>query len=591
MHPASKKPALARRDRKRAAKPVRHIAYDFETDPIRPGSPRPLYLTAWAPDFRLETPIRNFVDLHSILTTHFLTPELEGRRFVAWNGNRFDAYFVAAALVRDDRWRIRPFLTRSRELRGLIITPTDDPTSKGWTFACGMAMLGIDTTLEALLESFCPDLPKLPPPDWTKGFDSTDPAHQAYAMRDSEGLWHAIARAQTIVLQEFGETLSGTMGATGIKVFQATMPEGVIVRAPDDQAEQTIREYLSRGGYVFCRGRYSGPVWKYDLNQAYAGAMRDCRLPAGSMVWGRYAPEDTRGAFMARVSAHKAGDTVPLYVKGEDQLGRVRAQYARGVIRDSWITSDEYRQLEAEGWEIDCIEHWAWARTFSMSDFVDRLEQLRREAPGGPQGPTGLCIKSLGNNSYGKTAEQQDGIEWIVARDRPEGFHDYYEGDDAEPVEHIFWRADPEPRRRPYHQPQLAAFITAHVRMQLRRAALLDPEAWLYADTDCVMFSRDLGALLDIDPTRYGAWKVEAEGEHYRIIMQKVYMTGSGRIVSRGINPEKITGEQFDKWMKGEAPSERQTQLRSFLDVMRGAEMYRAVTRRGSAAQPEEMDA
>jgi hypothetical protein len=589
MHPASQKPPLVRRDRKRAAKAIRNIAYDFETTSIRPGSPRPLYLTCWSPDYQLATPVRSWTDLHSILTERMLVPELEGRRFVAWNGNRFDAYFVAAALVRDTRYRIRPFLTRSRELRGLIITPHADPTSKGWTFACGMAMLGIETTLEELLESFAPDLPKLPAPDWSQGFDADDPAHQAYAMRDSEGLWHAIERAQRIVVQEFGETLSGTAGATGIKVFQATMPAGVKVIPPDDQAETVIREYLSRGGYVFCRGRYTGQVWKYDLNQAYAGAMRECQLPAGSMLWDRYGPEATTGAYMVRVSGHKPTNTVPFYCKSEDALGRIRAQYARTHFENTWITSDEHRQLLAEGWDIEAHEHYAWARTFSMSDFVDRLEQLRREAPGGPHGPTGLMVKSIGNNSYGKTAEQQDGIEWIVASERPEGFHDYYEADDAEPVEHIFWRADPEPRRRPYHQPQLACFITAFVRMQVRRAALLDPAAWLYADTDCVMFSRDMGELLDIDPARYGAWKVEAAGEHYRIIMQKVYMTGSGKIVSRGINPEKITGEQFDRWMKGEAPSDRQVQLRNFLDVMRGAEMYRAVTRRGSAAQPEEM--
>ena len=590
MHPdPARKPALVKRERRRAANLPRIIAYDLETDPIRAGSPRPLYLTAWAPQLEVAQRIRSMRELHEAITTRLLVPATQGARFTAWNGNRFDAYFVAAALVRDTRFRLRPMLTRSRELRALEVRRAEnaakvrDPSA--WMFVDGMAQLGLECSLAELLEAFAPELPKLEAPDWSLGFDGDNPAHRDYAMRDSEGLWHAMQRAQEIVREAFGEPLGITAGGTGIRVFQAEMPERVIVKPLEDEAEPIVREYLVRGGYVFCRGKYDGPAWKYDLNQAYAGAMRDCRLPCGSMLWDRFGPEDTSGAYMVRVSAHNPRNTVPFYVKRLDELGRVRAAYARTVIEDSWITSDEYRQLIAEGWELEPLEHWAFARTFTMRAFVDKCEQLRQRAPGGPSGPVGRLVKAIGNTAYGKTGESADGIEWCLAAERPEGWLDWYEGDDAEPIEHVYWRTT-EPRPKPHQQPQLAAWITAWVRMQVRRAALVAPDAWLYADTDCVIFSRDVGELLEVHPTRYGAWKVESAGERHRIILPKVYQGPKG-IKARGMDAYQITGEHFERWMAGEAPRQTQVQLRNFLDVMRGAEMYRAVTRRGSALDPQ----
>lgn len=589
MH-LDKKPALVKRERRRAARLPRFIAYDLETDPIRAGSPRPLYLTAYGDGFQVERRIRSMSELHDVLVRHLLIEATQGARFVAWNGNRFDAYFIAAALVRDPRYRLRPMLTRSRELRALEVRRAENAEkvrdSSAWVFVDGMAQLGIDCTLAELLDAFAPELPKLPAPDWSKGFDGSNPDHRAYAMRDSEGLWHAMQAAQAIVSRAFGEPLGITIGGTGIRVFQAELPERVVIKPLEDDAEPVVREFLVRGGYVFCRGKFDGPAWKYDLNQAYAGAMRDCRLPCGSMLWDKYGPEDTSGAYMVRVAAHKPGNTVPFYCKRRDELGRVRATYARSVIEDSWITSDEHRQLIAEGWSVECLEHWAFARTFTMRAFVDKCERLRREAPGGPSGPTGLMIKAIGNTAYGKTGESPDGIEWCLAAERPEGWLDWYEGEDADPIEHVFWRPS-EPRPKPHQQPQLAAWITAHVRMQVRRAALVAPEAWLYADTDCVIFSRDVTGLLDVHPTRYGAWKVESAGERHRIILPKVYQGPKG-IRARGMDAYQLTGEHFERWMAGEAPRQTQMQLRNFLDVMRGAEMYRAVTRRGSAIQPEE---
>ena len=586
------KPSFRRRARSRAAKPARIVAYDFETAPIRSGTPRPLYLTAAGDDWRYAAPIRSMAHLHDELVEHFLTDAQAGTVFCAWNGNRFDAYFVAAALVRDPQWRITPYLTGSRELRALVIHRADDPASRTrkWTFADGMAMLGIDCALGELLDTFAPELPKLPAPDWTRGFDAADPDHRAYAMRDSEGLHAALVHAQEIVMAHFREPLGLTIGGTAIRVFGTAIPERVTIRPLDDDAEKPVREFLNRGGFVFCRGKYRGPVWKYDLNQAYAAAMRDCLMPCGGMMHGTYSIDPDIDTYMIRIDAWappgSPAATVPFYVKVEDSHSRIRSTYARGIIRGGWVTSDEHRQLQAEGWEIEPIEWWAWSANFRMTDFVNRLEELRATAPGGPQSPMGRMVKAIGNSAYGKTAEQLDGIEYALSAECPPGFLPWYADDEAEPIDHVYWRFDPDSKPRPHHQPQIAAFVTAWVRMVMRRAIMLDPECWLYADTDCLMFSRDVTARLDTDPTRYGAWKIEESGAEYSIIDRKVYMSADGRKrAARGMDVRALTGEAFELWFDGKAPRQDQLQLTNFLDVMRGAEMYVSRSRRGHSTE------
>ena len=149
---------------------------------------------------------------------------------------------------------------------------------------------------------------------------------------------------------------------------------------------------------------------------------------------------------------------------------------------------------------------------------------------------------------------------------------------------------DLDQKAKAHHQPHIGAFITAHVRMVLRRAILLNPDAWLYADTDCLMFSQDMTAKLDIDPKRYGAWKVEENGSIYSVIAKKVYASLDDKHRSaKGMNVRRLSASDFAAWYEGTSPIQDQTQLNNFLSVLVGADMYRAQRRKGtkieSAAQ------
>lgn len=593
------RPTFAQKRRQKKPKPRRLFAYDFETTRIQPGTPRPLYLTAYGHGLSLATPIRDMTHLGDLLRAYFLIPENEGAAFVGWNANRFDAYFVAAALLTDPELHIRPYMTRSKAVRGLRIVrgDPDDKHAPSWEFLDGIAMTGlVGTTLEKFVGNFAPDFPKL---SGTIDFDSEDfnpanPDHCAYALRDSEGLWHAINRAQQIMLDTFDQPLAVTMGGACIRVLQAHVPEGVSVVAPTVDLSAVLSSYVMRGGFCFCNRRYHGPVWKYDINQAYASAMREAALPAGGALHFKGMPPAACKTYAAHVTrATNPRNAIPFYYRSRDERGRLRAMFSTTEIADTWLTSIEVDQLRAEGWQIDISECWIWGQSFNLRDYVDKLERLRTTCEGGPSGPIGTMVKAVGNHSYGKTVEELEPIQYVIAAQCPPGYFEAYESEhiDAQPLQHVYYTIDDERRPKDYHQPQLGAWITAHVRMVLRRAALLAPDAWLYADTDCVVFSRDVSHLLDIDSKRYGAWKVEEAGTVYRIIAKKVYAQDGGdkpKRSAKGLNVKRLSADDFAEWYDGRPPVQEQTQINNFLSVMQGAEMYRRQTRAGTRIETME---
>lgn len=555
------------------------IAYDLETTRIQAGSPEPRYLTAYGQDFFVSLAINSIVQLCEILEARFLTVENKKARFVAWNGNNFDVFMVGAALLHADRYVIRPYLTRSKALRGMRVSLKTDEKI-WWEFLDGISMtqgqaaLGEkerskygDSTLKKFLSVFAPDYGKLEGPNFdTEEFDASNPAHVRYAERDSIGLYHAMMKAESIVLQNFGVPLFPTIGNTAIRIFQRNMPPDIQVWEPSYEVLKIIRESVMRGGFCWRAQKYQGPIWKYDLNQAYAAAMRETLLPAGRCMQGGATLNPFAKVFIVRLEAEKQSNRIPFYYR--DNEGQ--SVFGLNRITDTWITSIEYQQLKTEGWKIKILDSHFWDETFTMKNYVGLLEKLRRESPGGPNGAQGLMVKAVGNNSYGKTVETLDGMELLLSLDQPEGFFEYQAETDA--LQHIWFKLT-RPSPREYHQPQVGSFITAHPRMVVRRAALVNPDAWIYADTDCVVFSKPV--TLPMDAIEYGKWKLEVDGESYRFIQKKVYAKiGGGDKHAKGMNVKRLSDADFEAWFNGQAPEQSQLHRNNFIKVMTGSPMF-----------------
>lgn len=557
---------LRRKERKGRLR--RLIAYDLETTRIAEGTPRPLYFTAFGENFKVSEKIGSIADLLALLESRILTEEFNKARFVAWNANGFDVYFIGRALLESPDYIIRPFLTRSKNLRGMKVQLRG--TKLSWEFldATAMTIGNVPMTLKKFLEVMAPDFGKLEAPDWEREeFNADNPAHVAYAERDSEGLWRGIVKAQSVVIEHFNVGLQPTIGNTAIRIFQANMPEGLNCWEPGFKVSEIIRAFVMRGGFCHLQRQYCGPVWKYDLNQAYAAAMRDAQLPGGRVFHMRRC-SGTPVCAIHRISAiHARGTAVPFYyvnMEGEQA-------YSDREIADTWITSEELKQLRAEGWKIEEREAYGWEEGFQMREYVQKLEYLRMNAPDGPGGSLGTMVKSIGNNSYGKTVEMLDGLELLLSKEKPEGFHEYQADDDL--LSNVWFRFA-EPHMREYHQPQIGAFITAHVRMVVRRAALANVAAFLYADTDCAVFDR--AVKLPLDAKKYGFWKQEVAGDQYWLITKKVYGSHDGKTLhAKGLNVRRLSVADFAAWYAGRPPRQRQLQRNNWVKVMTGEPMFR----------------
>lgn len=588
-------PPLVRRARSKASPPSRFIAYDLETSTIAEGTPQVRYITAFGAEFHFAAPVAGLGHLQMILVTHFLIEAFLGVRFVAWSGNRFDAYFIAAALITNPRFVIFPYLTKSKALRGMRIVlaeHADDPKAPCWEFLDGIAMTGlVGVKLEKFVATFAPAFPKLVGViDFESGeqFDANNALHCEYAMRDSEGLYHGIVYAEAILLEHFNQSLAVTMGGACIRIFQAHLPDDVSIDPLIPDLKEIVLSHVMRGGFCFIVRKYSGPVWKYDLNQAYADAMRKASLPAGGALYYAGSPPIRTKPFIARITATNPRNKVPFYYRTEDKRERVLSQFAETTIADTWITSIEYDQLQSEGWHITCTECYVWSDSFSMTDYVNRLETLRTTCDGGPSGPIGTMVKAVGNHSYGKTVEQLEPIKYLLAASCPGDCVPLVDDVTEEAIEHVYCRVDDDRRAKAYHQPHIGAWITAYVRMQIRRAALVAPDAWLYADTDCVIFSRDVASHLDIDAKRYGAFKIEEEGTEYKLIAKKVYTQTTYDVPkpkrsAKGMNVKRLKDAHFEWWFNGDPPVQEQTQIQNFLSFIRdGNLMFKSQARKGT---------
>lgn len=585
------------------------IAYDLETTRIESGTPKMLYITAYGDGDLLDDATENHFKLSvpitgknkakvccQLLEQHLLIRQNDGARFVAWNGNKFDAYFIAIALLESDRWILQPYMTASKQLRGLKVTEirTDNMLKRyrplRFEFLDGIAMTGITVALgdketkqgdgaikikKGFLSTFAPNYSKLKGPDFEKGesFDYQNKEHVKYAERDSEGLYHGMKKVSEIVYNLTAQDLKPTVGNLAIKHFMANLPDGVIVKRPTDSVAEHLYGPLKKGGYCWATRQYEGPCWKYDMNQAYAAAMRDAALPCGDVVHINGYQEGKPGIYQAQISTVKK-TKVPFYYKDEKGVGKFNV----GTPITCWLTSIEIEHLKQDGWQVKVITGYYWNESFNMKYLVDKLETLRSTDKDGPNGPLGSMIKALGCNAYGKTLEQIWGDEFIFSKKQPDGFTLYDPYDPS--MKYVYARTrDSIPKK--YHIPQIGVFITAHVRCIVRDAAKYAEDSFLYADTDCVAFTKKAHHL-HLDNTRYGSWKVESAGEEYIIIGKKVMYRENGGAVAKGLVVKNLTKQDFVDWKAGKIPVQEQIQRQNFLKVVSGHAMFKLLRRTGT---------
>ena len=147
------------------------------------------------------------------------------------------------------------------------------------------------------------------------------------------------------------------------------LPEGVVLKAPHPRLLEILNGPIKRGGYCWCQRQHVGPIWKYDINQAYAAAMRDAELPAGDYAWCREYVPNLPGVYEAGIF-RATPSPVPFYYKLEKDGGKA-GRFTTGRRKvTTWLTSIEIEHLLRDGWDITFYGGYLWQDSFNFSDVV-----------------------------------------------------------------------------------------------------------------------------------------------------------------------------------------------------------------------------
>lgn len=438
-----------------------------------------------------------------------------GSRMIAHGGNKLELRIILAGLADRKGWAIRVFVNNQTELRAAAITRN----KKTIWFLDSKAILGLESDRDRFTTDFA-----------------------GRAKKDLRGYYRALISAERSVLAIAGSPMQPTIGSLAIRAFVRGMPPGVFISALPDSLYDIVRNVVVRGGWVAHR-RYRGPLYSYDIVSAYAAAMRDCALPWGKGAIVRCEQKKLPGIYLCRLRRSEA-PALPFPIRTIEPPHKM--QHATGKGEQTWLTTIEIRALRALGWEIEIEHGFCWPKTFRMERWVHQLEIARRRRSGG----RAIVVKQIGNNAYGKMLQGTQEYTYCLAQHQPKDALPVCD-EEGEIYPGIWMVRETRDTRRCYMRPQIAAFVTAHVRCRLYRIASEYADYFIRADTDSLSFSRPIP--LPIAP-RYGFWQLEIADQDGIVVANKVYYTRRKKAAAGYRNLDSLTKKEYEKWLETNTP-------------------------------------
>lgn len=444
-----------------------------------------------------------FNDHHTIsninFLRHLLTKKYNGFITYAHNLARFDASHLFSDM-RVQRW-LRSHKFEVHMEKAFVVIRKH---KHSWYLADSWRI--IQLPLAQVMKSFTPHRTKAKLP--TTPFDWHDKAWMKRIEDDTLGLFESLLKIRSIVRQHFGVPLSMTTPSTALRAARAMLPLKKVQR-PATTALAWLRTAYSGGRIeVFWQGRFKGKIVVFDINSAYAWALRG-EFPIGRGQFRTTEPED--GYYIGRCHV-----SVPTDQHIPPVLSRMFVHaFAVGEFQ-AMLTKEEVEFARTNGATVVFLEGFYWKHTHAIfADFIDKCAKVRKKDYAGPLGQT---VKLMQNGLYGILGLRMDRTRLLIAEHSPGkewslGFN-RQTGRDIEGVfERVFVRDTPNA------MPHWAAIVTARVRCRLTEFLILFQRlglAPLYAHTDSIWAGVN-GEIPEqikrlITP-EYGNLKIEAEGD------------------------------------------------------------------------------
>lgn len=351
-------------------------------------------------------------------------------------------------------------------------------------------------------------------------------------------------------LLRFGSHL--TIGSLSMKKLRELHPFECL----GPYADADIRRHYYYGGRVECfqRGILSGPWKVYDVNSMFPSVMRDAQHPM-----------ERPGLETVKIRK----DTCFITAEGKNYgafpfrttSDGLRFDIEEGtfhVTRHEWDTAlslDLFKPTRI----LRCINY---RDRGNLSKFVDTYYSLRKQAKDNNDPFGTIFYKYILNSAYGKFAQNPEKYsEWKIDRlNAPEPPRGNGKRKDVAwkegvispnaPFPFKIWMRSQDDRSR--YNIAVGASITGAARAVLLRA-IHCCDTPVYCDTDSLICRNLDGAGIELDNSKLGAWKLEAEADTAMIAGRKLYaLQKDGATVKLATKGVKLSAEQIRRVCEGE---------------------------------------
>jgi len=383
----------------------------------------------------------------------------------------------------------------------------------------------INSSLDKLTESLCPEMRKGFIDFENVTFDIENTEHIEYAVRDVISLYMALVRFNSLLIEHFGISVGHTTAGTALKAWMNTLDNEVFNPSQWNEREQFIREgyygglvFLTRNDLIENGGEPVADT--FDINSSYPAVMCEFGVPYGTPFKSLNYKSGFPGVY--RVVVKTPDDLQIPILPSRDDKGSMR--WVRGTF-ETVVTNYELIYALEQGYEIfEVKEGYYFPETvYPFADVIGKCKYIRTKYKGQA---LEFVAKLIQNSLYGKFGSRRERLKVIRANS-----DDDLTG--ANPLDETgyFW-VKKEFNDEMLCLPEWAVFITAHARLRLIKTAYdVGVEHVVYGDTDSLTLLRSADYSKIDQGAEYGQFKLEKTWASFRAIAPKVY---SGELIGGG---------------------------------------------------------
>lgn len=361
-------------------------------------------------------------------------------------------------------------------------------------------------------------------------------------MDPTEVFYSAISAYARLLQETFGSVLRPTAGMIASASARRFIPDGVRKWRPNPLLMAMEMEGKGYRGGIAYGSKFHGDVHRIDVNRQYTALLRE-ELPCDALFtkW-QGATDDRIGVFVCTIDS----DVPLVYPVGAWDASTREFTYG-GVERGRTVCvlhTSEFGGLYAAGVHIEPGYGFAYTSTFSLSEYVDRIESVTQRF--GRASAAGYLMKPLGNLVYGKFGQRADREELCFSVESPDDTWAPYVNDDLIDVKGVWERATT--RYTIGMHVDIAAHITGAARSQLL-TTWKKLEAYGYhvvrAHTDSITTTSDPREILQTDAEVFGAWKYEGAWDDALFVGANSYALGDVGHIAGVRLPERSVLEEL----------------------------------------------